>query len=64
MNKNENTTCLNCTECKRFLNIDVSIYEKIQKECPCRDCLVRGICDVGCEDYLKVIKSAWRMAWY
>lgn len=47
---NDMTNCKGC----RIANLckEMIVASKI-KECPCRICLIKGMCQVSCEDFLR-----------
>ena len=50
-----------CVGCFEYKTIKTKLYcifitYNIQDKCPCRLCLIKGMCQVACEDYNKFVE--------
>jgi len=42
-----------CFNCLNFISYICDMYECIERgnSCPCKNCLLKGVCEYGCEEY-------------
>jgi hypothetical protein len=55
--------CKGCNGFNEHTNacMELMLVEKDGQECPCIKCLIKGICGVSCEDFVKFYKLVYNI---